>query len=167
MHHGAVYQPHDNIQKGDEQPRHRVALDEFRRAIQRAVEIGFRLFGFAAALGFGMVDGTRRHVAVNGKLFARHPVQREACAHFGHAACALGDDDEIHDQQHKEDHDPQKHRSAHDEIGKALDHAASRIRAGMPFAYDKFGRGYVQRQTQHERRQKHGREDRKNPAGAE
>ena len=55
-------------------------LNEFRRAIQRAVEIGFRLFGFAAALGFGMVDGTRRHVAVNGKLFARHPVQREACA---------------------------------------------------------------------------------------
>ena len=55
----------------------------------------------------GMVDGPGGHVGVDGKLAARHPVQRETGPDFGHAARALGDDNEVYDQQDTEDHDAQ------------------------------------------------------------
>ena len=104
-------QPDDDIEKRDQQPRHRVALDEFRRAVERAEEGRLRLFTLTPGLGLGMVDGARVHVAVDGKLLAGHPVQRKARADLGHPARALGDDDEVHDQEDAENHQPDEDRA--------------------------------------------------------
>ncbi len=92
-----------------------------------------------------MVDGAGVHVAVDGELLAGHRVECKARAHFGHAPGALGDDDEIDDQDHAEDHEPDQDRATHDEIGKPLDHLARRVSAGMALPDDEFCRGNVKR----------------------
>jgi hypothetical protein len=89
---------HD-VQQGDQQPGDRIALDELRRAVERAEEVRLGQFLLAPALRLGVVDGPGGHVGVDRKLAARHAVQRKARAHLGHASRALGDDDEVDDQQ--------------------------------------------------------------------
>ena len=87
-----------------------------------------------------MVDGTGRHVAVDCQLLARHPVQRKSRADLGHAGGSLGDHHEIHDQQHAEHHEAKENTSAHDEIGKTLDHFTGGIGPGVPLSDDQLGR---------------------------
>jgi len=144
------------VQQRDQQPRHRVALDELGGAVERAEERGLLLLGLAAGARLLMADRARRHVAVDGELLAGHPVEREARADLGHAAGALGDDDEIHDQQHAEHHEAQIDVAAHHEHREALDHRASRVGAGVALADDQLGGGDVERQPQHQRGQQHG-----------
>jgi hypothetical protein len=56
---------------------------------------------------------TNVSLGVNGKLFAGHAIQRKARANLGHPARAFGNDDEVDDQKHKKDHQPQKQAAAH------------------------------------------------------
>ena len=159
-----IDQADDDVQPGDQQAGDRIALDEFRRPVERAEEVRLGQFLLAPALGLGVVDRAGRHVGVDGQLPARHPVQREARADLGHAARALGDDDEVDDQQHEEDHQAQDQVAAHDELGKALDHMAGGVGAGVALADDQLGRGDVQRQPQQQRGQQDRRERPRNPA---
>lgn len=69
----AHHKAHDDVQQGDKQPRHSIALHEFRCAIQRSKEVGFRKFHLAPGLGLGMGDGTCRHIGINRQLPPRHP----------------------------------------------------------------------------------------------
>ncbi len=121
----------DQIEDGDQQARDGVALHELRGTVERAEERRLGEVGLAAALGLLVIDRARRHVAVDGELLAGHPVQREARADLGHPRRALGDDHEVHDQQHAEHHEPERDGAAHDEAREALDDVAGRVGAGM------------------------------------
>ena len=132
MHDHAHDQPHDQVQQGDQQARNRIAFHEFRCTVQRAKERSFLLFTLAPFLGLLVVNGTRRHVAVDGKLLARHPVQRKPRADFGHARGAFGDHHEVDDQQYPEHHKPQKDAAAHHKAGEPFDHVPRRVRARVP-----------------------------------
>ena len=98
------------------------------------------MFTFAACLGLGMVDGAGGHIAVDGQLFAGHPVQCEARANLGHAGRALGDDHKVDDQQDAKNHEAQKDAAAHDEIGEPFDHIARGGCARVPLTDDQLGR---------------------------
>ena len=108
-----------------------------------------------------MVDGTGGHVAVDGQLFAGHPVEGKARADLGHPRGTLGDHDEIHDQQNQKHDQPDQNAAAHDEVGEAFDHVSGGVGALVPLSDDEFGRRHVQRQPQHQRGQQNHRKGRK------
>ena len=93
----------------------------------------------APFLGLLVVDGPGGHVAVDGQLFARHPVQRKARTDLGHAGGTLGDDHEVHDQQHAEHHQPQEDAATHDELCEPFDHIPGGVGAGMTLTDDQLG----------------------------
>src|SRR6056297_2034880 len=99
-----------------------VALHEFRCPVERAEEGGLGLLRLAAALGFGMVDGTGVDVAVDRQLLARHAVEGETRPDLGHPRRPLVDDDEIDDEQDAEDDESEKDAAAHHEGREPLDH---------------------------------------------
>ena len=102
---------HDEVEERDEQAGDGVALDELRGAVERAEEGRLLLLDAPPLARLGVGDRARRHVAVDGELLARHAVEGEAGADLGHAAGALGDDDEVDDQQHAEDHQAERRPS--------------------------------------------------------
>lgn len=153
-------QAHDDVQQGDQQTRDRVALDEFRRTIERAEKCRFLLLQLAARLGFFMVDSAGGHIGIDGKLLAGHPVERKSRPDLGHAGRALCDDHEIHDQQNAKDNETQKDTAAHDKAGEPFDHVTSRARTGMALPDDQFRRGNIQRQSQHQGGKQHRRKRR-------
>ena len=148
MHDETHNQPDDDVEAGNQKPRDRIALDEFRRPVQRAEKICLGQLLFTAALGFGMVDCPRRQIRINRKLAAGHPVKRKTRTNLCHPASTFGDHHEVDDQKDDEDHDPQNQVAAHDEFGKALDHMPGGIGAGMALRNDQLGRRDIQRQTQ-------------------
>ncbi len=161
MDHRSHDQTDHNIQNRDQKTGNRVALDEFRCAVERPEKCGFLQFPFAPRAGFGMSDGPRRHIAVDGQLFAGHPIKSKARTHFGHPGRTLGDHHEIDNQQDTKDDKPQKHAPTHDEIGKALNHVPGGVCPGVALANDQLGRTDVQRQPQHQRGQQDRWEGRK------
>ena len=144
MHQNTHHQTHHQVQQGDQQTGNRIAFDELRCTIKRAKECGFALVIFTASPGGGMVNGTSGHIAVDGQLLTRHTVQCETGAHLSHPGRALGDDHEVHDQQHPKDHEAQENTAAHHELGKALDNITSRIGSGVTLTNDEFRGGDVQ-----------------------
>ena len=89
----------DQVDQRDQDAGHRVALDELRGAVHRAVEVGL-LGDLGAALARLLVgDLARVEVGVDRHLLAGHGVEGEARADLGHAAGAVRDDDELdHDR---------------------------------------------------------------------
>jgi hypothetical protein len=79
--------------------------------------------------GFLFVDEARRQIGVDRHLLAGHGVQGETRGHFGDAAGTLGDDDEIHDHQDREDDQADDEIALHDQLAEGLDHEA---RAAVP-----------------------------------
>ena len=158
MHDDAHDQTHHDVQRCDEQACHCVTLHEFGNPVERAEEIRLGQFLFAAQLCLGMVDGPCRHVAVDGKLSTRHPVERESRADLGHAAGAFCDDDEIDDQKHAEDHETEQDAAAHDEIGEAFDDVTGCVRSRMALPDDQLGGGNVEGKPQQKAGQKDSRE---------
>ena len=151
-------QPHDEVQQSNQQTGNGVALDELRRTIQRTEEGRFLLVALAPFLGGLVIDGTCRHIGVNGELLAGHSVQGKTGTHLGHPGGALGDHHEVNDQKYPKDHQAEEHTAAHDELSKPFDDVTSRIGAGVALTDDQLGGGDVQRQAQHQRGQKNRRE---------
>jgi len=136
------------VHQRDEQTGDRVALDELGCAVERAEESRLLLLGLAAAARLLVGDRAGGHVAVDGELLARHAVEGEARADFGHTACAFCDHNEVHDQQHAEHHEPEKDVAAHHEHREALDHRSRGVGAFMALADDQLGRRDVEAQPQ-------------------
>ena len=99
-----------------------------------------------------------RQLGVDRHLLAGHGVEVKARGHFGDAAGALGDDDEIHDHQDREHDDADHEIAAHHEIAERLDDVAGGVGAFVTVREDQARRGEVERQPQHGRDQQHGRE---------
>src|SRR5712664_2342399 len=74
------------------------------------------------------------------------------------ATRAFGDDDEIHDHQNGEDDNSDHEISAHHEISEGFDDMASGGGALVAARQDQPRRSQVERQPQHGRNQKDGRE---------
>jgi hypothetical protein len=77
---------------------------------------------------------------------------------LGDAAGALGDHDEIDDDQDHEDGEADDDLAAHQEFAERADHAARRAVTFMAVRQDQAGRGEVQAEPQHRRDQQDRRE---------
>jgi hypothetical protein len=120
--HDADHDAADQVDAGDQDAGHGVALDELRGAVHRAVEVGL-LGDLRAALARLLVgDLAGVEVGVDRHLLAGHGVEREARAHLGHAAGAVGDHHELDDDQDQEDHEADDHVAADDELAERGDH---------------------------------------------
>ena len=154
----------DDVDEDDQQAGDGVAAHEFRGAVHGAEEAAFVLQRLAALLGGLLVDQAGRQIGVDRHLLARHGVEVEARRDFGDAARALGDDDEVHDHQDREDDNSDDEIAAHHEIAERLDDVAGGGGALMAVRQDQPRRGEVERQPQHGRDQQDGRERRRIPA---
>ena len=112
----------------------------------------------AALARLVLVDQAGGEVGVDRHLLAGHGVEVEARRDFGDAARALGDDDEVHDHQDREDDDADDEVAAHHEVAERLDDVAGGVGALVAVREDQARRGEVERQPQHGRDQQHGRE---------
>jgi len=72
--HDADDEAADDVDRHDDDGGDRVALDELRGAVHRAVEISFLLDGAATRPRGFLVDRPRVHLGVDRHLLARHRV---------------------------------------------------------------------------------------------
>ena len=147
-----------NIDREDDQPGDGVAAHEFRRAVHRAEKRAFLLQFAAALLRLLVVDEASRKIGVDGHLLAGNGVEGESCADFGDARRALGDDQEIDGDEDDEHHEADDEIAAHHHARKAADDIAGRRHALRAMREDEARGGDVERQPQHGRDEKNGRE---------
>ena len=137
-----------------------VAAHELRRAVHGAEEARFVLQRLAALLGLLLVDQAGREVGVDRHLLAGHRIEREARRDLRDAPRALGDDDEVHDHEDREDDQPDDEVAAHHEAAEGLDDLAGGVGAGVALGQDEPRRGEVERQAHHGRDEEDRREGR-------
>ena len=92
----------DDVDEGDEDAGHGIASHEFACTVHRAIEVGFFLDFESAGCGGEFVNDAGVELGVDGHLFTRHRVQGESRGDLGNTARALGDDDEIDDDENNE-----------------------------------------------------------------
>ena len=120
----ADQQAGDDVDGSNKNRGQRIALVEARRAIHRAVELGFARDRLAAAPGFGFIDEAGVHVGIDGHLLAGQRVQREARRDLGGAHRAMRDHQELDGDQGQKQHEADNIVAAHDELSEGLDHLA-------------------------------------------
>ena len=91
------------VERDDHERRDRVALDEFARAVHRAVKIGFALDELPFAARSLRIQRAGVHVRIDRHLLSRHRVKRETRRHFGDALRTAGDDDELNRDENRKD----------------------------------------------------------------
>ena len=106
----------DRVDRDDDDRGDCVAADELAGTVHRAVEVGGALDVLAALARFGFGDQPGVEIGVDGELFAGHGVQRKAGRDFGDAPGAVGDDDELNDDQDEEDHEADGIVAADDDL---------------------------------------------------
>ena len=145
----------DQVDQRDDDRGDRVALDELRRTVHRAVEVGLGVHLGATAAGLVLVDEAGVQVGVDRHLLAGHRVEGEAGADLGDPAGAVGDDDELDDEQDREDDQADDQRAADHEVAEGVDHLA-----GVAVEQHQPGGADVERQPEERHHQQHGRERR-------
>jgi hypothetical protein len=114
----------EHIDQCNQDGRDGVAAHKLARTVHRPVEIRLLLHFAAASARVGLVDDARVQFGVDRHLLARHRVQGESRRDFRDAARALGDDDEIDQDQDEEDDEADDIIAAHHEIAEGLDDVA-------------------------------------------
>jgi hypothetical protein len=151
--HGADDDAADEVDQRDQDAGHRVALDELRGAVHRAVEVGL-LGDLGAPLARLLVgDLARVEVGVDRHLLAGHGVEREARADLGDAARAVRDHHELDHDQDQEDDQADDHVAADDEVAERGDDVA-----GVAVQQDQAGDRDVDREAEQRREQQQARE---------
>ena len=119
----------DDVDEQDQDAGDRVAAHELRRAVHRAVEV--RLLGDlgAAPARLVLADQAGVEIGVDRHLLAGHGVEGEARADLGDAPGALGDDDEVDDDQDREHDEADDVVAADHELAEGLDHLARGVGA--------------------------------------
>jgi hypothetical protein len=146
----------DDVDQHDQEAGDGVAAHEFRGAVHGAVKAGLVLQVLAPAPRFLLVDEAGIEIGVDRHLLARHPVEVEARRDFRDASRTLGDDDEIHDHQDRENDDADDEVAAHDEIAERFDDMAGGGRALVAVRQNEPRRGEVEREPQHGGDEQHG-----------
>src|SRR6185437_12883452 len=154
--HDADHHAADDVDHHHEEPGDGVAAHEFRSAVHGAEEAGFVLQRLAALARLLLVDQAGGEVGVDRHLLGRHGVGVEARRHYGDAAGALGDDDEIDDHQDGENDNADDEIAAHHEIAERLDDVSGGGGAFVAMGENKPRRGEVERQAQHGGDQQYG-----------
>ncbi len=145
----------DQVDDGDDDAGDRVALDELRATVHRAVEVRLGADVRAALARLVLVDEAGVEVGVDRHLLAGHRVEGEPRADLGDAARTVGDDDELDDDQDQEDHQADDERAADDEVAEGVDHLAGEaVRQHQP------GRGHVEAEPEQGEDQQQRGEDR-------
>jgi hypothetical protein len=134
----------DEVDRGDDQRRHRVAFDELRGAVHRAVEVRFAGDLRAAVAGLLVGDQPCVQVGVDRHLLAGHRVEGEARADLGDAPGAVGDDNELDHDEDQEDYEADDDVAGDDERPERLHH-----RAGVPGGEDQACDRHVDREAEH------------------
>ena len=143
----------DQVDQRDDDGGDRVALDELRGTVHRAVEVGLGVHLAAALAGLVLVDQAGVQVGVDGHLLAGHRVEGEAGADLGHAAGTVGDDDELDDEQDREHDQADDQRAADHEVAEGVDHLA-----GEAVEEHEAGGADVEREAEQRHHQDDGRE---------
>ena len=143
----------DQVDPGDDQRGHRVALDELRGTVHGAVEV--RLAGDLLAPVPRLLVGDQAgvQVGVDRHLLTGHRVEGEPGGDLGDAAGAVGHDHELDHDQDQEDHEADHDVSADDELAEVADDAA-----GVTLGQDQAGDRHVDRQPEHRGQQQEARE---------
>ena len=150
----------DDVDAGDQDAGHGIALREARGAVHGAVEFGFAWpVAFAALARFGFVDQAGVQVGIDGHLLAGQGVQGEARGDFGDAHRAMVDDHVLNGDQDQEDHRADDVVAAHHEVAEGLDHVAGGAGAGVAVQQDQARGGDVQRQPEQRQQQQGGGKD--------
>jgi hypothetical protein len=139
----------DDVDCGDQQRRDRVALHELRGTVHRAVEAALGLDLGASLARLLFADHAGGEIGVDRHLLAGHRVEAEAGRDFGDAPRALGDHDEVDDNQDHEDGEADDDLATHQELAERADHAARRAMALMAMRQDQASRGKVEAQPEH------------------
>ena len=142
-----------HIDQRDENGRNGVATDEFAGAVHGPVKVRFLLDGPAAGAGFVFFDHAGVEFGINGHLLAGHGVQGEPGRHFRDAPGALGDDDEIDQNQNQKDDQSDDVIAMHDIIAKGFDDMP-----GITVQQNQPGRGDVERKPIERDKQQQGGE---------
>ncbi|MEZ5395667.1 MAG: hypothetical protein R2724_23020 [Bryobacterales bacterium] len=159
MQHRADQQSRDDVDRGDDDARHRVALGEAHRAVHCAVELSFARDFLAAALGFGLFNQSRVQVRIDRHLLARQGVQSEARGDFGDTHRAVVDHHVLNGEQQDEDDDSDGELAADDEVAECFDDAARGIGPEVAVHQYQPRAGDVERQPQQREQQQQGRVD--------
>ena len=94
----------DDIDDGDENARDGIASHELAGTVHRTVKISFFLDLKSSGRGGEFIDDAGVEFGVDRHLFARHGVQGETRGDLRDTASALGDDDEIDNDENDENH---------------------------------------------------------------
>ena len=116
--------PREQVDRDDDQAGDRVALDELRGAVHRAVEVGLALDLRAALARLGVGDLPGVQVGVDRHLLAGHRVEGEARGDLGDAPGAARDHDELDDDEDQEDDEADDEVAADDERAERVDDRA-------------------------------------------
>src|SRR5205823_1231498 len=103
--HDADAETAENVDDGDENGGDGVTANEFAGAIHRSIKIRFLLDFAPASTGLFFGDDASAEFGVDGHLFAGHGVQSETRGDFGDTTGALGDDDEIDENEDRENYE--------------------------------------------------------------
>ena len=163
--HAVLQQPHRNpahqVDQKDDHAGDGVPAHELGCAVHCAIKIRFASDLATPRARFAFVDESRIQVGIDRQLLARHRVEGEARRHLGDAPGALGNDDEIDDDQDQENHEADRDIAADQEIAEGFDHLARSVRSRLSPHQNNAGGGDVERQTQQGGQQQHRGKHRK------
>ena len=134
----------DQVDRGDDHGRHRVALDELRGTVHGSVEVGLAGDLRAAVARVMVGDQPGIQVGVDRHLLTGHGVEGEPGGDLGDASGAVGHDHELDHDQDQEDHEPDHDVSADDELTEVADDAA-----GVALGQDQARHRHVDGQAEH------------------
>ena len=130
----------DDVDAGDQDAGHGVALREAGCAVHGAVEFRFGGQLLAARARFGFVDQPGAQIGIDGHLLAGQGIQGEAGGDFRDAHRAVVDDHVLDGDQHQEDHGADDVVAAHHEVAERLNHFAGRDCPGVAVHQDQARR---------------------------
>jgi hypothetical protein len=142
-----------HVDERDQDGGNGVAAHEFAGPVHGPVKVRFLFDGPAAGAGLLFVDDAGVKLGVDGHLLAGHGVQGEAGRHFGDTPGALGDDDEIDQDQNQEDDQADDVIAVDDVIAERFDDMP-----GITIQQDQPGRGNVERKPVKRDKEQQGRE---------
>ncbi len=149
----------DDIDRRDEDGRHRIPLRETRGPVHGAIEFRLARQHLAPGARFVLIDQSGIQVRIHRHLLARHGVQSEARRDFRNADRAVIDHHVLDGDQHQEDHYADDVVAAHHESSERLDHFSRGRGSRISVQQDQARRRNIQGQAEQRHQQQRGRKD--------
>ncbi len=144
----ADQQTGNNIDAGDKDSGHGVALRKAARSVHSAEKFGLGCQFFTAAARLAFVDQAGVQIGIDRHLFAGQRIESESGRDFRNADRAVVDHNILDRDQNKEDNGPDDVVPAHHEVAESLNHVARGRGAGVAVEQDQTSRRHVERQPE-------------------